>query len=169
MPGKPATASWFSTTLIHAPSGNTTRIFPPSATLYLKDRTACANTETQSLKIRVYPNREQRKTLRLWFDAARWCYNATVARLKQTGEPANWMQIKTSIIHAVPERLKETPYQVRSVAVRDACKAMSEVKRRNKELGPGLPRRPIPPARTTSSVFAAAKTPNRAASFPAKP
>ena len=49
------------------------------------------------------------------------------------------MQIKTSIIHAVPERLKDTPYQVRSIAVRDACRAMSEVKRRNKELGPGLP------------------------------
>ena len=139
IPGKHATASWFSTTLISAPSGNTKRIFPPSATLYLKDCTACANTETQSLKIRVYPNREQRKIIRLWFDAARWCYNATVARLKQTGEPANWMKIKTSIINAVPERLKETPYQVKSVAVRDACKAMSAVKRRNKELGPGLP------------------------------
>ena len=139
MPGKDAAASWFSTTLISAPSGNTTRIFPPSATLSLKDATACAETETQALKIRVYPNREQRKTIRLWFDAARWCYNATVARLKQTGEPANWMQIKTSIIHAVPKRLKEAPYQVRSIAVRDACKAMSEVKRRNKELGPGLP------------------------------
>ena len=139
MPGKPATASWFSTTLIHAPSGNTTRIFPPSATLSLEDCTACAETETQSLKIRVYPNREQRKTLRLWFDAARWCYNATVARLKQTGEPANWKALKTEIIHAVPERLKDTPYQVRSIAVRDACRAMSEVKRRNKELGPGLP------------------------------
>ena len=47
--------------------------------------------------------------------------------------------LKTEIIHAVPERLKDTPYQVRSIGVRDACRAMSEVKRRNKELGPGLP------------------------------
>jgi putative transposase len=78
--------------------------------------------------------------LKLWFDAARWCYNETVARLKADPElKANWMQIKTSIIRAVPERLKDTPYQVRSIAVRDACRAMSEVKRRNKELGPGLP------------------------------
>ena len=51
---------------------------------------------------------------------------------------ANWKAIKTRIIHAVPERLKDTPYQVRSIGVRDACRAMSEVKRRNKELGPGL-------------------------------
>ena len=52
---------------------------------------------------------------------------------------ANWKALKTGIIHAVPERLKEAPYQVKSIAVRDACKAMSEVKRRNKALGPGLP------------------------------
>ena len=139
MPGKHAASSWFSTTLFLAPSGNTTRIFPPSATLSLKDATACSETETQALKIRVYPNSEQRRTIRLWFDAARWCYNETVAKLKQTGEPANWMQIKTSIIRAAPERLMEAPYQVRSIAVRDACEAMSAVKRRNKELGPGLP------------------------------
>ena len=75
----------------------------------------------------------------MWFDAARWCYNETVARLRQTGEAARWKTIKTDIIHAVPERLKDTPCQVRSIAVRDACRAMSEVKRRNKELGPGLP------------------------------
>ena len=78
--------------------------------------------------------------LRLWFDASRWCYNETAARLKAAPElKANWKAIKTEIIHSVPDRLKETPYQVRSIGVRDACRAMSEVKRRNKGLGPGLP------------------------------
>ena len=38
----------------------------------------------------------------------------------------------------MPDRLKAAPYQVRSIAVRDACRAMSEVKRRNGELGQGL-------------------------------
>ena len=76
----------------------------------------------------------------MWFDAARWCFNETVARLKAAPElKANWKALKTGIIHAVPERLKDTPYQVRSIGVRDACRAMSEVKRRNKELGPGIP------------------------------
>lgn len=62
-----------------------------------------------------------------------------MARLKRTGEAANWKAIKTEIIHAVPERLKDAPYQVKSIGVRDACRAMSAVKRRNRALGPGLP------------------------------
>ena len=93
-----------------------------------------AATKTQSRRIRAYPTQTQRGILRLWFDAARWCFNETVARLKRTCEAANWKRIKTDIIHAVPVRLKAAPYQIRSFAVRDACKAMSAVKRFNREL-----------------------------------
>ena len=57
-----------------------------------------------------------------------------MARLRRTGEAASWKAIKTGIIHAVPERLKAAPYQVRSIAVRDACRAISEVRRRNRQL-----------------------------------
>ena len=39
----------------------------------------------------------------------------------------------------MPERLKAAPYQVKSIGVRDACRAMSAVRRRNRELGRGLP------------------------------
>ena len=44
--------------------------------------------------------------LKLWFDAARWCYNETVAHLRKPGTVANWKNIKTAIIHSAPERLK---------------------------------------------------------------
>ena len=108
--------------------------------------TESAATPTQARKIRVYPTKDQRRILKLWFDAARWCYNETVARLKADPElKANWRAIKTDIINAVPERLKEAPYQVKSIAVRDACRAMSEVKRRNKAAGTGTPARRISP------------------------
>ena len=116
------------------PNRSSPRIFSPSSTLSVADFTACAGAETRSRRIRVYPAKAQRQTLRLWFDAARWCYNETIARLKRTGEPANWKKIKTGIIHAVPERLKAAPYQVRSIGVRDACRAVSEVRRRNRKL-----------------------------------
>ena len=101
--------------------------------------TESAATRPQARKIRVYPAKDQRRILKLWFDAARWRYNETVARLKADPElKTRWKALKTGIIHAVPERLKEAPYQVKSIAVRDACTAMSEVKRRNKAMGPGL-------------------------------
>ena len=134
LPNRTAAGSWFSTTRITAPNRNSPRIFSPSSTLSVAGFTACAGTKTRSRRIRVYPAKAQRRTLKLWFDAARWCYNETIARLKRTGEPANWKAIKTDIIHAVPDRLKAAPYQVRSIGVRDACRAVSEVRRRNRKL-----------------------------------
>ena len=126
---------------ITAPSRNSPRIFSPSGTPSVAGCTACAATATQSSatatqsrRIRVYPTGDQRRTLRLWFDAARWCYNEAVARRRRTGEPANWKAIKTEIIHAVPERLRAAPYEVKSISVRDDCRAVSEVRRRNRRL-----------------------------------
>ena len=47
---------------------------------------------------------------------------------------ANWKAIKTDIIQAAPERLQAVPYQVKSIAVRDACLAVRRCKQANKEL-----------------------------------
>ena len=76
----------------------------------------------------AYTNREQRKTVKLWFDAARWCYNQTIETLRQPDTTANWKKIKTPIIKAIPSHLAPAPYQVKSIAVRDACKAVSNAK-----------------------------------------
>lgn len=54
---------------------------------------------------------------------------------------AQWKGVKTDIIHSVPERLEAAPYQVKSIAVRDACLAVSALKRRNRGMkrgGPGF-------------------------------
>lgn len=133
LPDKPSSGSWFSTTQLTAPIDHADRIFTPAstATLSLEDLTACLNAKTQSTRIRVYPTKEQTKILRLWFDAARWCYNETVAQLNLTGEDANWKTIKARIINAIPQRLKDVPYQVKSIAVRDACRAISQAKLKN--------------------------------------
>ena len=140
MPSITATGSWFQSIWTNAPDGESQNLFPTGFTLSTTEFAESAATPTQARKIRVYPTKDQRRILKLWFDTARWCYNETAARLKADTElKASWKALKTGIINAVPERLKEAPYQVKSIAVRDACKAMSEVKRRNKALGPGLP------------------------------
>ena len=72
--------------------------------------------------------------IKLWFDAARWCYNKTIETLRQPGTTASWKKIKTSIIKATPLRLQPAPYQVKSIAVRDACKAVSNAKKYNAKL-----------------------------------
>ena len=77
----------------------------------------------------------------MWFDTARWCYNQTIELLTTGDDPpkANWKAVKTGIIHSVPQRLKAAPYQVKSIAVRDACLAVSALKRRNLGLKRGQP------------------------------
>ena len=52
---------------------------------------------------------------------------------------ANWKRIKTALIHSAPGRLKAAPYQIKSVAIRDACKAVSSMKKRNKGLSADSP------------------------------
>ena len=126
--------SWFSITRTQAPSPNLPRIFSPSSIPSLADSTDSAATVKQSSKTRLYPGRKQRQTIKLWLDAARWCYNKTIETLREPGTTASWKKIKTSIINATPLRLQPAPYQVKSIAVRDACKAVSNAKKYNASL-----------------------------------
>ena len=58
-----------------------------------------------------------------------------MARLREPGTTASWKAIKTGIIHSAPERLQAAPYQVKNIAVRDACQAVKNAKLRCKEAG----------------------------------
>ena len=126
--------SWFSVERITALNRNSPRIYSPFSTPSVADYTDCAATKTQSKRIRVYPNREQEATIRLWMEASRWCFNQAVEVLSApdpdgSWPKANWKAIKTAIIHSVPGRLEPVPYQIKSVAIRDACRAVSNSKK----------------------------------------
>ena len=85
--------------------------------------------------MRIYPDRDQRAKLKLWFDAARFTYNRTIELLTADGAPnASWLKIKKQILTKLPDWTKPTPYEVKSNAVRDACLAVSAVKKFNKQL-----------------------------------
>ena len=60
-----------------------------------------------------------------------------MARLNRTGEAANWKKLKVAIIHCAPGRLRPAPYAVKDIAVRDACRAVSAVRKKNRDLGKG--------------------------------
>ena len=69
-------------------------------------------------------------------DASRWSYNLTVEIL-QSGVPAVWQHIAAMVMSELKELHPEwqsVPYQVKRTAVRDACRAMSNVKRFNRQL-----------------------------------
>lgn len=89
----------------------------------------------RSRKIRVYPNQEQKTILNNWFGTARYCFNKTVEFLKIPGNKAQWKSIKTCLLQSLPEWSKSVPYQIKSVAIRDCCQAVSNAKRKYKQTG----------------------------------
>lgn len=48
--------------------------------------------------------------------------------LRQPGTKANWKAIKGPILAALPDWAKATPYQIKSLAIQDACRAVKAAK-----------------------------------------
>ncbi|MBQ7543924.1 MAG: transposase [Synergistaceae bacterium] len=79
-----------------------------------------ASPSQRSRNIRIYPNAEQREVLRHWMRTARYVYNrATECIVK--GSKADWLAIKGFLLKELPEWTENVPFQIKAVAVRDAC------------------------------------------------
>ena len=127
--------SWFSTSEISAPQRNSPRIYSPSLLSSLPEPTDSEGTARKSRKIRICPDRNQKTKLKLWFDASRFTYNRTIELLTSDDAPkASWLKIKKQILTQLPDWTKPVPYEVKSNAIRDACLAVSAVKKFNKQL-----------------------------------
>ena len=127
--------SWFWTRQNTVRKKNSRRIFSQSCMSSVVGCTDSAVIVKKSKKIRVYPTSEQRVKLRQWFGTARYVYNKTLDILNTTDTKANWKAIKTPILNDLPEWASETPYQIKSVAIRDVCIAVREAKKKCKETG----------------------------------
>jgi putative transposase len=90
-------------------------------------------------KIRIYPDTAQKTVLRRWFGGARALYNLAIEYLQYPGTKACWMGIKTDLIYAAPVWCEDVPYQIKSLAIKDACIAMKNAKVKAKATG--LPQR----------------------------
>lgn len=66
---------------------------------------------------------------------SRYVYNETVKYLQQPNTKANWKAIKTDIIKSLPDWSKEIPYQIKSIAIKDACTAVKNAKKKYKQTG----------------------------------
>ena len=127
--------SWFSNNKNYRLNKNLLQTCFPLSQYFRVGFMDSENTVQRSRKIRVYPTQEQKKILNNWFGASRFAYNKTVEFLKQPNTKAQWKSIKTDLLRAMPEWLKEVPYQVKSVAIRDCCQAVSNAKKKFKQTG----------------------------------
>jgi putative transposase len=96
------------------------------------------DTPKLSKKIRIYPNRIQQKCFLQWFGGNRAAFNLTNEYLKQPGSKANWMNIKTDLLKILSETkpyLNDVPYQIKSLAIKECCIAVSSAKKKYKITG----------------------------------
>lgn len=120
--------SWFSTKLYTVQNQKWSPMFSLSSTSFPVEFTDSENTVKKSKKIRIYLSLEQKQLLKQWIGVARFTYNRTVKYLQQPETKANWKAIKSEILNNLPEWAKAVPYQIKSIAVRDACIAVREAK-----------------------------------------
>ena len=121
--------SWFSNSQMYLHSRSWLKICSPSSQCFRVEFTDCGNTVTRCRKIRVYPTEAQKAILESWSGCSRYAFNRALEHLKRPGTKAAWKEIKTSLIHSLPDWADDVPYQIKSIAIRDCCKAVSKAKR----------------------------------------
>jgi len=121
--------SWFLTSLFTAQKPNSQPIFLPSFTSSVAECTDLEATARKSRKIRLFLNPDQKALLKQWFGVSRFVYNTTIKYLQEPKTKANWKAIKTGILQSLPDWAKPVPYQIKSIAIKDACQAVQKAKK----------------------------------------
>jgi putative transposase len=62
-------------------------------------------------------------------------YNETIKYLQEPGTKAQWMAVAAIIMSALPDWAKPVPYQIKKMAVKDACLAVNAAKQKYKQTG----------------------------------
>ena len=135
---------------------------------FAQTRALQASSRAGFRSIRTAP---RRSTIATWLTASRWTYNLTVEIL-QSGIPAVWKHIASMVmpeVKALHPEWDSVPYQVKRTAVRDACRAMSNVKTFNLELKFHQAHGNRADESSPNSATAAARTPSSPATYQTTP
>lgn len=124
--------SWFSTKIMKAQNPNWFKTFCQSYMFSHVESTDCEDTITISKKIRIFPNQQQKQIFKKWLGAFRFIYNHTLNVIQKESKTPSWLDIKTKIINDLPEWSKEIPYQVKSIAIKEAIQNLREQKKQAK-------------------------------------
>jgi putative transposase len=127
--------SWFSTQLYTAQIPNSPKIYSQSSTSFHAKCTDSGNTLKKSKKISLVLTPAQKAIIKQWFGVSRFVYNTTIKLLQDSEIKANWKAVKTDILNNLPDWCKSVPYQIKSIAIKDACKSVSNAKKKYKNAG----------------------------------
>jgi len=112
--------SWFSNNLYIAQVPNLQPIYSAFSMFSLAECMDSESTVKKSRKIKIFLNPIQKAIVKKWFGMSRFVYSKAIEYLQEPNTKANWYQVKKSIFSNLPEWCKEAPYQIKSIAVKDA-------------------------------------------------
>ena len=122
--------SWFLTKQYTVHNQNLPRIYSQSFTSFPVECTDLGNTLKKSKRIYLKLSPAQKRKIKYWFGASRFAYNETIRYLQAPETKANWKGIKTGIIQGLPDWCKDAPYQIKAIAIKDACQAVKNAKKK---------------------------------------
>jgi putative transposase len=114
--------SWFSTNLRAVQNKNSLQTYYQSYISSLAECMDLGDIQNKSRMIRIYPTNEQKKIFLGWLGVSRLVYNKTI-EYKQNNpqDRTHWMQLAKIIFAELPDFCNDVPYQIKKIAVSDAC------------------------------------------------
>ena len=119
--------SWFSTKLISHQKQNSPKT---SLQFYMSSPAECMALEVIKTKLlRISPTKEQKKLFKTWTDCSRYVFNQTIDYIKTCiGFNPSWMGIKKDMLKQLPAWCKPVPFQIKGIAIKEACNAFWKAK-----------------------------------------
>lgn len=117
--------SWFSTSQKIATGEKSREICSQYFKTSREEGTELSVTQIKTRKIRIYPTKEQRILLRRWFGVQRLVYNQAIQHYNDKEfDVRHWMKLYAIVFSELDmDYVKEVPYDIRLIAVKDAYTA----------------------------------------------
>lgn len=104
---------------------------------YTSSPVECTDLEITKSKLhKLRPTAENKAQFNKWMRVSRFVYNETIALLRvYDGDKPSWMDIKKMFTRLLPEWTKDTPFQIKAIAIKDAHNAFWKTCKANKGSG----------------------------------
>nr|DAX55645.1 MAG TPA: endonuclease [Caudoviricetes sp.] len=129
--------SWFLANQRIATSVNSRKIYSQYFKTSRSEGLDLSVTQIKRRRIRIYPNNEQRTILRRWFGVQRLVYNQAIQHYNDKEfDVRHWMKLYDYISSELDmDYVKEVPYQIKKIAVKDAYTSWSTNCKKAKKSG----------------------------------
>jgi len=85
-----------------------------------------------SKKIRLLPTQQQKQQLNSWINGFRFVYNQSLEYAQKQTTTPSWFKTKKQLLDQLPSWTKQIPYQIKSIAIKEAFDNLRQRKKQAK-------------------------------------